>query len=583
MVEIYPPPDFTYRLYEDFIDPSGGGNADEITATAPILYDNVNYIISDTPASAVADGYVTTGAQTIAGTKNFSAVPQTAVAPTLPNDLCNLAYVGTGVGSVTATLPVLYNPATYVISEQAASATTSGHVTTGAQQIEGTKTFIDGTTEFQSGAASLNPFTVDVDGAGNTTLTAVGKITIDNSSILNDMDIDVGQVLVVNAEGATVTTSNGGIALKSTGGGITGDINMTSVNDIGIVSTKVGGGVIVGNPGVGGNGYLSQDWNFLTIAPTCAFDPTTANSLTRRSWVQSLITPTNYKNTCKVASYTTLPDSPAYLGTPNFTLTATIFGSLVIDLYAPNVGERVLIKNQAVPSHNGIYTVTNVGSGASYWQLTRATDYDASGEITFGDIVYVNYGAASLGYRHNMSWIMDNQSFTTLDGGGAAGQITWNNTNTVYPRICTVKDVKSAATEGGTATSGSWFTRTINTVSGDSSVLVGGVITTNTFTLVAGYYFVNGTVPAYKLDRGPARLYNTTDAAVTINGSCAWSDNGDFTQDSSFITGGFTIAGTKTFRIEQRVSNTRSTDGLGRMANLGDPETYTQLTITQFS
>ena len=581
MGTIYPPPDFTFDIYESR---ASAGDLTAITATPPIVYNTSTFNISDTPATALVNGYVTTGAQTFAGTKIFNAVPQTPIAPTLPNDLCNLAYVGTGVGTITATLPVLYNPSTYVISEQAASATTSGHVTTGAQQIEGTKTFIDGTTEFQSGAASLNTSTIVVDGTGNTTLTAPGKITIDNTSLPNDIDIDAGNTLNLDAPTAiTITTSNGGIALQSTGGGITGDITMSSINDLSITSTKVGGGSISANPGAGGNGYLSQDWNFLTIAPTCAFDPTTANSLTRRSWVQSLITPTNYKNTCKVASYTTLPNSPAYLGTPNFTLTATTFGSLIIDLYAPSLGERALIKNQAVPSHNGIYTVTNAGSGSTYWQLTRATDYDASGEITFGDIVYVNYGAASLGYRDNMSWIMDNQSFTTLDGGGAAGQITWNNTNTVYPRICTVKDIKSAGTEGGTATSGSWFTRTINTVSGDSSVLVGGVITANTFTLVAGYYFINGTVPAYKLDRGPARLYNTTDAAVTINGSCAWSDNGDFTQDSSFINGGFTIAGTKTFRIEQRVSNTRSTDGLGRMANLGDPEVYTQLTITQFS
>lgn len=41
-------------------------------------------------------------------------------------------------------------------------------------------------------------------------------------------------------------------------------------------------------------------------------------------------------------------------------------------------GDRVLVKDQASALQNGIYTVTNEGSGSSNWVLTRATDFDGT-------------------------------------------------------------------------------------------------------------------------------------------------------------------------------------------------------------
>jgi len=40
------------------------------------------------------------------------------------------------------------------------------------------------------------------------------------------------------------------------------------------------------------------------------------------------------------------------------------------------VGDRVLVYNQSTAYWNGVYTVTSLGSGASKWKLTRATDAD---------------------------------------------------------------------------------------------------------------------------------------------------------------------------------------------------------------
>ncbi len=75
--------------------------------------------------------------------------------------------------------------------------------------------------------------------------------------------------------------------------------------------------------------------------------------------------------------------------------------ALTIDGIAMVVGYRVLVKNQASQAQNGIYVVTNIGSGATNWILTRATDYDQAAEIHQGDVVLVNQGTvnASLLYQ----------------------------------------------------------------------------------------------------------------------------------------------------------------------------------------
>jgi hypothetical protein len=66
--------------------------------------------------------------------------------------------------------------------------------------------------------------------------------------------------------------------------------------------------------------------------------------------------------------------------------------ALVIDGHAVEVNERVLVANQTSGVQNGIYVVTNKGSGSASWVLTRATDFDETGEISTGVKVHVIRG-----------------------------------------------------------------------------------------------------------------------------------------------------------------------------------------------
>jgi hypothetical protein len=56
-------------------------------------------------------------------------------------------------------------------------------------------------------------------------------------------------------------------------------------------------------------------------------------------------------------------------------------------------GERILLKNQTAPAQNGLYRCGAVGGGTC--ALTRASEADASAEVTAGMLVYVSEGTAA--------------------------------------------------------------------------------------------------------------------------------------------------------------------------------------------
>ena len=76
------------------------------------------------------------------------------------------------------------------------------------------------------------------------------------------------------------------------------------------------------------------------------------------------------------------------------TLTRGENGALgTIDGVTLSAGNRVLVKDQADAKQNGVYTVTNAGSGGAPYVLTRATDSDqAATEMRYGLFVKVTGG-----------------------------------------------------------------------------------------------------------------------------------------------------------------------------------------------
>lgn len=118
--------------------------------------------------------------------------------------------------------------------------------------------------------------------------------------------------------------------------------------------------------------------------------PTAAGDAVNKSYADAIASGLSTKALCRVG--TTAALNTTYAGTPNFTLTCNVNGAISIDGISLILNDRVLVKDQAVATENGIYYVTQVGTAGTPYILTRATDYDTSAEIGSGDYTFVTEG-----------------------------------------------------------------------------------------------------------------------------------------------------------------------------------------------
>jgi len=118
--------------------------------------------------------------------------------------------------------------------------------------------------------------------------------------------------------------------------------------------------------------------------------------------------------------------------------------ALVIDGVTMVLNDRVLIYEQTNAAHNGVYTVTNVGSVSTNWVLTRATDADSYGPsdpdaLGQGDAFFVQEGAAGAGETYVMT---------------TEGTITFGTTDITFSQISATQ-IYSAG--GGLTLTGTTF------------------------------------------------------------------------------------------------------------------------------
>jgi len=144
--------------------------------------------------------------------------------------------------------------------------------------------------------------------------------------------------------------------------------------------------------------------------------------------------------------------------------------------------------------------------------------------------------------------------------------------------VISLRDEETSGTDGGTATSGAWRTRTLNTKVGDANSNC--TLASNQFTLTAGTYVIWASAPAFNVNRHQIRLRNTTDSTTICSGSSEYNSSN---QTRSIIDGYvFTIAASKALEIQHQVAVTSNTNGFGvasggffTVAN----EVYTQVTL----
>jgi hypothetical protein len=89
--------------------------------------------------------------------------------------------------------------------------------------------------------------------------------------------------------------------------------------------------------------------------------------------------------TVRLATVGALPACTAAGSGPGKTLTASANGALAVDGQTVNVGNLILVKNQATSADDGVYIATEPGGASSPFVLTRNPGYDTTGTI-FGGI-----------------------------------------------------------------------------------------------------------------------------------------------------------------------------------------------------
>ena len=114
-------------------------------------------------------------------------------------------------------------------------------------------------------------------------------------------------------------------------------------------------------------------------------------------------------------------------------------------------GMRLLVKDQADPTENGIYVVTTVGSGADgVWD--RADDFDEDEEVTNGAVTFVTAGAT----HADEAWVVVSPDPVVI-GGLAGDAIVWaivGNPTTVQPFNGDKTRAVAAPTAGNDAATG---------------------------------------------------------------------------------------------------------------------------------
>lgn len=169
----------------------------------------------------------------------------------------------------------------------------------------------------------------------------------------------------------------------------------------------------------------------------------------------------------------------------------------------------------------------------------------------------------------------------TYDDSGAANKkVKLRNLGLGMPDII-LQDSRASGTASDSLTSGAWATRTLQTEIRDPLGLTS--ISSSEFALGAGtYYFeINAVfeIAGSTAARCKVRLYNVTDAAAAIAGGTN-ATSVFSVHSNAFASGVVTIAGTKTFRIEDRTSQTGATRGTAA-SFASENEIYCEVRIWQ--
>ena len=198
------------------------------------------------------------------------------------------------------------------------------------------------------------------------------------------------------------TSGNAATATNVAYSGLTGTVPTWNQNTTGNAGTVTNGLYSNGS-------YSNPTWlpSVALTTGTISTAPASSTDIVNKSYADSIASGVNFHAACAYATIAPLAANTYNNGASGVgaTLTGNVVGAISIDGSTPLVTQRVLIKNEVTQANNGVYTVTQVGTGLLPYILTRATDSDTSGsgtnEVDQGDMMLVISGPTNA----NTSWV----------------------------------------------------------------------------------------------------------------------------------------------------------------------------------
>jgi hypothetical protein len=290
---------------------------------------------------------------------------------------------------------------------------------------------------------SAGQFLKQSDGAGtlewdtvNQFINLAGDTGTDTYNTAETLTFAGGAGLVQTVTDNTVTVT----ATTLTNANLSGSAGITNANianpqvtfgsttvALGATSTDIAGvtSLVVDNITIDGNDISTTNTNGdLTISPNGTGTITvpsnyeeragfTDNSLTNKKYVDTVAQGLDIKDAVRVGTTANLTAtySNGSSGVGATLTNSSTQAALVIDGITMVVNDRVMVKDQTTTLQNGLYKVTNIGSGSTNWVLTRTPDGDESTEVNGGSFFFVQEGSTN----------GDNGYVTTNDGNPTIG------------------------------------------------------------------------------------------------------------------------------------------------------------------
>jgi len=250
-------------------------------------------------------------------------------------------------------------------------------------------------------------------------ISALGDPGVDRIVFWDDSNSTYAYLTVgtgLNISGTTLTATGAVTSVDDDGNGTM--IVTPTTGDVTIALNEANNFAFTGDNTFAGTSTFDDDASFtanvtFTNLPTSSDTVVSSNQLVTKAYVDVFLQGLEYKGSVTAKTTAALPACTYNNGASGVgaTLTGNANGALAAqDGVTLTVNQLLLVNDQASSFQNGIYTLTQVGTGGTPFILTRTTNFDASADIVQGAFVSVLMGTL----YGNTVWAMDSASNPTV-------------------------------------------------------------------------------------------------------------------------------------------------------------------------